>query len=471
MTYAAHAKEHPYRVTMLVLCIFVTLVWTAQNAGQYDTGLYHAQAIHWIEEYGIVPGLGNLHMRLAYNSAFMCLQALFSMQWLLGQSLHTLNGFLCVFGLGYAVMTIRQRQDQGWQTSDLLRCVIIVYIVFSRYSISSSGTDIWALLLVAYICTKWCEFAEDMEESAAPWCFICLVGIYALTVKLSAAVIVLLTVYPVYLLIQQRNIKRILGNVAAAVVIVLPFLIRNVIISGYLLYPYASIDLFSVDWKMDERVLTWDSMLIRMWGRGITNTKEHDIPWIKWLPRWFDMQGITNQIITVVGVICVFVLIYQLLAYIRMKRIRESIFVTTILLCLVFWFGTAPLMRYGIVYFMIIIAVAVGIINGRKRNIVTDKIITITLMLVMVPFLSYYIGKTEGISESEGAFWVKQTEYLSWPATQQQVGNVMIWTPDEGDLLGYFDFPGTPVREQLLNLELRGESFREGFRCIQKAED
>lgn len=30
----------------------------------FDSGLYHAQAIRWIEEYGVVPGLANLHCRL-----------------------------------------------------------------------------------------------------------------------------------------------------------------------------------------------------------------------------------------------------------------------------------------------------------------------------------------------------------------------------------------------------------------------
>ena len=41
----------------------------------YDTGLYHAQAIRWIEEYGVVPGLANLHSRFGYNSASFALSA------------------------------------------------------------------------------------------------------------------------------------------------------------------------------------------------------------------------------------------------------------------------------------------------------------------------------------------------------------------------------------------------------------
>ena len=71
----------------------------------YDTDLYHAQAIQWIERYGVVPGLGNLHNRFAYNSAFLCLQALFSWRSVIGQSLHGMNAFLGMMMTFYAIMT------------------------------------------------------------------------------------------------------------------------------------------------------------------------------------------------------------------------------------------------------------------------------------------------------------------------------------------------------------------------------
>lgn len=52
----------------------LALVWaycTSRGYMHYDSDLYHAQSIRWIEEYGIVPGLGNIHVRFAYNSSFL----------------------------------------------------------------------------------------------------------------------------------------------------------------------------------------------------------------------------------------------------------------------------------------------------------------------------------------------------------------------------------------------------------------
>ena len=49
------------------------VAWVASKATlpptNYDSGLYHFNAIRWINMYPIVPGLGNLHGRLAFNQS------------------------------------------------------------------------------------------------------------------------------------------------------------------------------------------------------------------------------------------------------------------------------------------------------------------------------------------------------------------------------------------------------------------
>ena len=66
--------------------IVITAIWaycTSRGYMHYDSDLYHAQSIRWIEEYGIVEGLGNIHVRFAYNSSFFAISALYSMKFLL----------------------------------------------------------------------------------------------------------------------------------------------------------------------------------------------------------------------------------------------------------------------------------------------------------------------------------------------------------------------------------------------------
>jgi hypothetical protein len=55
--------------------ILVYVLSRPQFRLSYDTGLYHLQTLQWIKTQPIVPGLANLHSRLAVNSAIFLLAA------------------------------------------------------------------------------------------------------------------------------------------------------------------------------------------------------------------------------------------------------------------------------------------------------------------------------------------------------------------------------------------------------------
>ncbi len=470
-----------WRIAAILFCVFFTLVWTNQAPGQYDTGLYHAQAIRWVEEYGVVPGLGNLHMRLAYNSAFMSLQALFSLGWLVGQSLHSLNGFFCLAALIYVCATIRLWGEKSLRTSDFLKCVMAVYVVQKRYDIASSGTDIWAMLLVLYIFIKWSEYFESGRADGVMYGWLCLVGVYAATVKLSAASVAFLALYPLYLFIKEKNGKAVFAHVAAGLFILMPYLIRNVIISGYLVYPYGGLDLFHSDWKMDKSVLVKDSLDIKMFARGITNAAAYDNSFFAWIPAWFLRQGTAHRVLILAGAFCIPVIVYLLIQRFRSKEYAWAALLGAGIVNLAFWMVTAPHMRYGEPYIYMLVALTLGAVTdlgGRglarieRRTVggvmetvpVWRNSLNVLTAAVLIVFLLQYGAKLAALSEMEAKDLVRQPDYLSWQSTQYPVDNVHIWMPDEGDLSGYFAFPATPQGGQLKALRLRGESFQEGFR-------
>lgn len=477
-------KLSPWRIGAVLLCFVFTLFWTLQSPGQYDTGLYHAQAIHWVEDYGVVPGLGNLHMRLAYNSAFMPLQALFSLGWIAGQSLHTLNGFFCLAALVYAFSTVRLWGEKSLRISDLLKCVMVVYVVQKAYDISSSGTDIEAMLLILYIFIKWSEFQENQWEDGALYGWLCLVSVYAATVKLSAACVAVLAFYPLYLFIKTKNGKAILAHVAGGLAVLVPWLIRNVIISGYLIYPYAGLDLFHPDWKMDKEVLASDSLDIRMFARGIRSAAEYDDSLVGWVPRWFLAQGTGDRIAIIVGAVCIPFVIYQLVKSLRQRRYGLTALLSAAVINLIFWFFSAPHMRYGGPYIYVLVAIMLGVFaenaGGRepvrekepvrrktkaaRRTAVYEVILRTAAVAVIGVFMLQYGWRLTKMPAMEARTLLRQPDYLAWPATQYPVDNVHIWMPDEGDLIGYFAFPATSQGKQLKVLRLRGESFEEGFR-------
>lgn len=480
----AGKKISPWRIGAVILCFALTLLWTLQVPGQYDTGLYHAQAIRWVEDYGVVPGLGNLHMRLAYNSAFMSLQALFSLGWIAGQSLHTLNGFFCLAALVYVVSTVRLWGEKSLRVSDLLKCVMVVYVVQKAYDMSSSGTDIEAMLLILYIFIKWSEFQENQWEDGLLYGWLCLVSVYAATVKLSAACVAVLAFYPLYLFIKKKNGKAILAHVAGGLAILAPWLIRNVVISGYLVYPYASLDLFHPDWKMDREVLASDSLDIRMFARGIRSAAEYDNSLVGWVPRWFLSQGTDGRIVIAVGAVCIPLILFLLVKSLRQKRYGLTALLSAAVINLIFWFFSAPHMRYGGSYIYVLVVITLGIFaenaGGREPDrekesvrrtdgfarcrVAYEILLRTAAVLIVGAFMLQYGWKLTKMPAMESRTLLRQPDYLAWPATQYPVDNVHIWMPDEGDLIGYFAFPATSQGKQLKVLRLRGESFKEGFR-------
>ena len=72
-----------------------------------DTGLYHAQAIQWIEKFPAIPGLGNLYPNYAFNSSFFISSALFSFTFLNDFSYHVLNSYFLLLVLVFLIQNIR----------------------------------------------------------------------------------------------------------------------------------------------------------------------------------------------------------------------------------------------------------------------------------------------------------------------------------------------------------------------------
>lgn len=448
-----------WRWAAFAFCFLFTLLWDIREPMQYDTGLYHSQAIRWIEEYAVVPGLGNLHMRLAYNSAFMCLQALFSLEWLVGQSLHTLNGFFCLAILAYVCFTVRLWGDESCRVSDLLKCMMAVFAVQKRYDISSSGTDIWPMLLIFYILAKWSELAENGERDGILYGYFCLVGVYAVTVKLSAAPVVALTVYPLCVLLKEKKFRALSAHVAGGFIILLPWLIRNVILSGFLVYPIGKLDLFDPDWKMDKAVLAQDSLDIKMYGRGIRNPAEYNASLIGWIPRWFLECGAGERILILFGAVCIPIALYLLWRNLKERCYPEAALFGVTVLNIGFWMFSAPLMRYGEAYIYMLAAVTLGMMQMHRLK----RFLFAAAGGLLLVFLGLYaVTLPKGLQQPD-RYLVMQPPYLVWKATQYPIGNQHIWMPDGGDLAGYITFPATPNEWQFRVLKLRGDDFQEGF--------
>lgn len=348
--------NHPWSFFALpiafVIIIILGLLFTIQIPEHYDTYLYHAQSIRWIEEYGIVKGLGNLHNRFAYNSAFMCLQALFSFSWCISQSLHTINGFLWVLMGIYAIGTLKVYKEKRIYISDVLKILLLIYLCndIVTANLSSPHTDMMTLLMVLYMIIRWNELLEEGYQGYVSYGILCLLGVCAVSVKLSAIMVLVLTLKPAIILLREKKWNIIWVFLGLGILIIIPFLLRNIILSGYLVYPYASIDIFDVDWKMEKALVVHDNHEIIAWGRMLNDVSRYNETITTWLPIWMRECGSFYSVLMVCNIVLLPVSITIIVYWLYKKNYDKSLMLGCVEILFLGWLLTSPLPRYGLVY-------------------------------------------------------------------------------------------------------------------------
>lgn len=446
----------------------IVLIAASGKIKVYDTFLYHAQSIRWIEEYGVVPGLGNLHSRLAYNSSFLCLQALFSFRFLAGQSLHSMNGFIMWVMFSYAVSKMKYWQSREICASDFLRLAVIFYYTGRMAEVSSPTTDIFAIGLVGYIVSKWVTLLEECEERVAPYAYLCILGLYAVTLKLSAAMLVLLVIIPVCRLIKEKKWKEIVLYIGTGILTIAPFLIRNIILSGYLLYPYPTLDMFAVDWKMPASVAINEQEVIKAWAQGIRDSRHVGATFKEWFPIWKDMVRANDYkayILFWIDLVTIPIAIVIGVARGWRKNGWEFLHISFCLFAgISFWFFSAPDIRFGETYLLLLPLYVIGSVLEKYRGKMVAVVVSLAIFILIGGYcITKQIMSTISLVDIE--YFQVCADYDTFDCNLGRIGKLYVYLPKEGsNQCGYYAFPSTPYKENLRNIELRGVSFAEGFR-------
>lgn len=461
----------PARAGAAVFLFFLFAYGTSTGIIHYDTGLYHAQSIRWIEEYGVVPGLGNLHSRLAYNSASFCLSALYSFAFLGGRSFHACAGFLAWLLAMVCAQGVFGRKGSKPVLSDLVRVMGVYYLLNIFDEMVSPASDYFMVLCVFFIVIRWLDLLERKEADWLPYALLCLLGVFTVTVKLSGALILLLALKPAVRMIKEKKGREIALFLGLGVFTALPFLIRNVILSGWLVYPFTAVDLFSFDFKIPKGMADYDSREIQVWGRGFSDVSRYDEPVTKWFPRWAAGLDPVNKLFLVLAVSGLAVLVILCLWTLKNRSAERLDFLLlsgTMAANLLFWGMSAPLIRYGCVYLWVFPTLIWGFVY-LSISPGTDRYRILTLLIAVI---GIYKAGTFGAETVRGAvpdYLVFQKDYENFETVSYELGGHTFYYPREGDRTGYRDFPASPAKAQ--EEMLRGDAIEDGFRDVIHTQD
>lgn len=451
-----------------ILFLFILFSYgTSRGIIHYDTSLYHAQSIRWLEEYGVVKGLGNLHCRLAYNSSSFALSALYSMSFINGQSYHCAAGWMA-FLLAADCLKIYDSLRVGrLRTSDFARLMCIYYLVNIFDEMISPASDYFMVLTVFYIIIRWLELLEEGERRVFPYAMLCVLGVFLMTVKLSAALILLLTLYPMYYLIKEKRMKETIVYLILGFVTALPFFVRNVLISGWLVYPFTQIDWFDVAWKIPKGMADYDAREIQVWGRGYADVARYDMSIREWLPDWFHALAGTDKLFVIAAVVSMVVLFLYAIGMVSgLWRRRWDMLLVQITAAgsFLFWLCTSPLMRYGCAYVYLTVAVVCGGIYDVcvSREYKVLRLCGVAAAIVLLLYKGAALGR-EIVSSYVNDYWIAQKDYDHYETLSYEIEGLTFYYPESGDQVGYDSFPSVPVRT---DVECLGQSLSDGFMAI-----
>jgi len=383
---------------LLSVCLLLILVMSTWTIIHPDTLGYHAQTIQWIEKYKAVPGLVHLHVRFGYQGFWFVDSALFGFSFTGKEGITFLNTTVLFWFFIFIINRINFNFfRRGKKVFGLFWIVLLVINMWSytqvRLTATSASPDFIATLFILSVIYLLLE--KNTKHLAAPyWLMVSLLSLVAVTIKLSVAPILLIVAVPVLLSLVKRKIKLFFTILFISAITLSPFIARNIITSGYIVFPSASIDITNPDWKYNKELTINEKNYITAYAKnkGVVTKDEIDLvnkmsP-IEWVPEWWQNRSIADKTTIILMILSFFA------ALLSIKKIIQSGFIsililTTLLSGIIFWFINAPDPRFGFGPILGLIAVVVYLIFKEKEIFVGKTVLAAILLVASIIVLAY----------------------------------------------------------------------------------
>jgi hypothetical protein len=458
---------------LFALGMVVILLYAVKAPTNPDTPLYHAQSIHWIEEFPVVPGLANLDVRFGSNSNWFTVSALFSLSFLGLQSFHLVPSFLFLACFIYFMGGFQNILNGEIRLSDALRTGFIpvsFYVLIDE--ISSPGTDLPVILfywLILCLCAEWIEHRSRSDLVLGVVFFFSLM---AMTYKVSGVLILLIGLWLLIDILLRKEYRTFALYLVMAVIALLPWMIRNFVLSGYWLFPEPAMALVSppADWRVPIKEVLSFKQGVQAWAIA-PRLKWDDIAGMSLQSRyslWFAGLTLNRKGIFAISLVSpvLFYLMFILFKPAKKEKPHSSYWILFIIgyLNLLFWFFSAPNFRfgYGFMLAMGILVLGLAIVFaysnwGKYRSSLTYMIV----ILLCAQQLYVMVGARRDDTQYE-KYLVLPAPYALAASEPCTIGDLTVHCARNWRQCGYDAFPclAAPVE----NVEPRGTSLRTGFR-------
>jgi hypothetical protein len=267
---------------------FLVISYNAtQGVYMSDTAGYHLNAVKWTSNYPVVPGLANLHSRLGFNTSFFPFAAMLNNGFMQDRVSHLASSFFVAVLFVEFVWILSKSKSLAIKLFCILTAPAITGQVISSQMVSSLYYDLALVIFVLAACI------ELVNGNAKSLFVSMLLALMVFTVKLSGAffsILVIVFVLYKFFVFKRPFFRRLfVGTAVAGLFMIVPYIARNAILSGWLLYPLPFLKI-NFDWTVPASRVERLNTVIQTWAKvpGLEWSKYIGSGFWDWFPLWYE---------------------------------------------------------------------------------------------------------------------------------------------------------------------------------------
>ena len=478
--FSLKAKRKSFPLLLKLALVAIIMFAAAQCASPpfiIDNESYYIQTIKWLDTYGYVPGLANLHYFLGQSSGWHIFQGAINLN---GISLlfNDSNGLYLVLGNAYAL----DKLASHFKSRNLLFLaagLLPLFNIFLFQFISAPSPDVPIYLITFIVFFEFATYYSTSESQTTPILLLFLLVLFAVFIKVFA---VFLFVFPLLLYVKYPATlkKSILPICILSILTLTLFVVKNSIISGYPLYPLTIFRL-SEDWVLPLTLQQYLVEATQFYGFFLSPEEYQQMTLIERIVQWVSLpklHGLFNKLMIILLIIYPIVL--------KNKKLKTP-FLTLYIVAgfqLLFLWLTSPQYRFFFGYIILLSCIIAAYFIKRKILIQLGLVVATSIIAIplFAPFSLTSLTNNpfkQELSSFSLMYAIKPHPITKHPNTiykQESIGNLTYHTPDSLDFFwatGDGELPCiqknqlTSFKEYFeLAPQMRTNTLKDGFKSV-----
>ncbi|WP_281226262.1 LIC_10190 family membrane protein [Flavobacterium aquiphilum] len=410
--------------TILILAQCASIPYVLDNES------YYIQTIKWINEYGFVKGLANLHFFLAQTSGWHILQSAFNFSFLYDK-FNDISGFCLLLGNIFSIVKLNDYFKNNNQNYLIIGLLPLANVFFFQF-ISAPSPDI-PIYIFSFVIFFY--FLENFKTlTVENFNLIVILVLFSLFIKTTSVALILLPI-----LLFFKNLKKLVPHllkpILISIIVLTLFMVKNTIISGFPFFPIINFHFFEPDYKIPETIARLYYQETKLYGYFLTNEQYDKMSVYELFIRWISLpklHGLFNKLSISLIIICP-ILIYKRF---HKKAIWSLFFIMCLQLVLLLF--SSPQYRFYMNFLLFFSFFLFALIVNKEKPIIISLFLSILIagFILIIPIdlniftNNKFILSTSNFSTKNIIFPYKNTksdtafEYL-------QTGNLKYYSPLE----------------------------------------